>query len=176
MRVGNTDSRYQDSSFLSIEKDTALIIQKIMEDNELKKLLFYNTKDCLSKPELNQEQTYSLINKQIKIIPKLPIESKEFACVAISFDSYTPNMTNPQFRDSVVSFDIFCPYSIWDLGDFKQRPYKIAGRIDARLNNQKLTGIGTLQFLGSNYINVNKDVGVITLMYSAIHGTDDKIE
>ena len=176
MRVGNTDRQYQNSTFLSVEKDIALIVQKIMEDNELKKLLYYSTKDCLTQPDLNQEQTYSLINKQIKIIPKLPIESAEFPCIAISFDNYTPNATNPQFRDCVVSFDIFCPYSLWEIGDFRQRVYKIAGRIDARLNNQKFTGIGTLQFMGSNYINVNKDTGAVVLMYSAVHGTDDKIE
>ena len=74
MRLGNTDISYQNSSFLSLEKDTGLIVRKMLEDEELKKLLFYKTKDCLKQPELTQQETFSLIGKQIKIVPKAEID------------------------------------------------------------------------------------------------------
>ena len=42
------------------------------------------------------------------------------------------------------------------------------------LNNQKLTGIGLFQFLGCNQIILNDEFAGLTLMYSAIHGGEDK--
>ena len=178
MRVSsrNTDSFYKNSSFLSLEKDTALIVQRMLEDNELKKLLYYNTKDCLSKPDLSTEQTYSLIGKQIKIVPKAEISPEGNSYIIIGFDCFVPNGTNPQFRDNYITFDIFCPFENWDLGDFQLRPYKIAGRIDARLNKQRLTGIGTLNFIGGNNIVVNDELAGFSLTYAAIHGQDDEVE
>ena len=178
MRVSsrNTDSFYRNSSFLSLEKDTSLIVQKILEDNELKKLLYYNTKDCLDKPDLTQEESYSLIGKQIKIVPKAEINPEGYSYIVIGFDCFVPNGNNPQFRDNYITFDILCPFDHWDLGDFQLRPYKIAGRLDARLNNQKLTGIGVLNFISANNLVINDELGCITLTYAAIHGKDDEIE
>jgi hypothetical protein len=42
------------------------------------------------------------------------------------------------------------------------------------LNNQKLSGIGALEFLTANQIILNEDYGVVTLMYRATHGEEDK--
>jgi len=36
------------SSFLSMEKDTGIIVNKILQDKRLQRLLYYPTKDCLS--------------------------------------------------------------------------------------------------------------------------------
>ena len=54
------------------------------------------------------------------------------------------------------------------------RPYRIAAEIDTMFNDQKLTGIGTLQFLGAANINVNDEFSGITIFYAAIHGDEDK--
>ena len=67
-----------------------------------------------------------------------------------SFDNFRTNETNPQFRDCSVYIDILCHTDNWDLGNFRVRPLKIAGYIDGILNNTKLSGIGTFQFLGCN--------------------------
>lgn len=176
MRLGNTDISYQNSSFLSLEKDMGLIVRKLLEDEQLKKMLFYKTKDCLEQPELTQQQTYSLIGNQIKIVPKTEIHKEGKPVILISFDNFIPNSTNPEFRDNYIIFDIFCPFDIWEMGDFRLRPYKIAGRLDARLNNKKLTGIGTLHFISGNNLVVNNELAGISLTYAAIHGKDDEIE
>jgi hypothetical protein len=41
-------------------------------------------------------------------------------------------------------------------------------------NNKHLTGIGTLQFIGANQLLLNNEFGGLTLLYSAIHGGEDK--
>ena len=58
--------------------------------------------------------------------------------------------------------------------DFQLRPFKIAAEIDTMFNDQKLTGIGTLQFLGASQMIISDEYAGITLLYAAIHGGEDK--
>jgi hypothetical protein len=44
------------------------------------------------------------------------------------------------------------------------------------LNNAKLSGIGTLDFLSCNEIVLNQELSGYCLMYRAVHGSDDIIE
>jgi len=44
------------SSFLSVEKDMELLINKILANKRLQKYLYYTDKDPLSKPNLTAEQ------------------------------------------------------------------------------------------------------------------------
>lgn len=167
--------KFPESSFLSLEKDTGLIVQKMLQNENLKKLLYYPTKNCLQMNNLTQEQSFELIDKNIKIIPKLSIDNNILNYIIITFDNFNTNMTNPQFRDNIISFDIICHFDQWNLGDFKLRPYKIAGEIDAMFNNTHLTGIGTLEFLNANSLPLNDEFAGISLNYTAIHGKEDKI-
>ena len=161
------------SSFLSMEKDMAIIVDKILANTRLKKLLYYPTKDALTRPALTEDQSLELFGKQIKIVPKLEVDPEIFAYLIINFDNFTPSM-NPQFRDSVLEVDIICHFSQWQLTDFKLRPYKIAAEIDTMLNNQRLTGIGITNFLGCNQLVLNSELSGLCLMYSVVYGEEDK--
>lgn len=162
------------SSFLSMEKDLSIIIDKFMKNERLKRLLYYNTSDCLDKENISQEQGYELLNNNIRIVPKLTIDKTVLSYIIISFDQFSPNPTNTEFRDNIISFDIICHFDQWQLKDFQLRPYKIAAEIDSMLDKQHLTGIGELNFLGASQLILNEEFGGLTLMYSAIHGEEDK--
>ena len=162
------------SSFLSLEKDAALIINKCLRNERLKKLLFYADKHCLGLPNLTEEQSLTLINKQIRIHPKLLIDKDILSYIVITFDQFIPN-SNPEFRDNLIFFHIICHYDQWNLEDFKLRPYAIAGEIDTMLNNKHLTGIGTLEFIKAYQQSLNDELAGVTLVYKAIHGEEDKI-
>lgn len=166
--------QYPHSSFLSVEKDMSIIVDYFLKNDRLKKLLFYTTKDCLSKPPVSENDTYEMFGKQIKIVPKLLVDSSVLTYVIISFDNFTLNATNPEFRDNIISFDIVCHFNQWQLQDFSLRPYKIAAEIDSMFNNKHLTGIGELQFLGAKQIILTDEFAGLSLMYSAIHGGEDK--
>ena len=165
---------YPHSSFLSVEKDLDIITSTMMKNERFKKLLYYTTPDALERSNLSNKETAELFSKNIKIVPKLYVDGSVLAYVAISFDNFTPNATNPEFRDNIISFDIICHFDQWDLNDFKLRPYKIAAEIDTMFNNKHLTGIGELQFLGANQIILTDEFAGLSVMYAAIHGEDDK--
>ena len=162
------------SSFLSVEKDFSIIIDKILSNQRLKKLLYYTDKDCISKPNLTDEQSLSLFGDNIKITPKVKIDKEVKNYLVIFFDSFSTNITNPEFRDNLLVIDIICHFDSWQLKDFQLRPFLIAAEIDSMLNNQKLTGIGKLEFAGMEYENVSDEFGSYRLTYYAIHGEEDK--
>ena len=169
---------YPKSSFLSIEKDMGTIISKMFDNERLKKLLLNNTKDALLKSydEKYAEDVSLLIEDgYIRMVPKLYVDKDVLNYIIVSFDNFTPNMTNPEFRDNVISFDIICHFDQWQMKDFQLRPYKIAAEIDTLFNNRHLSGIGELQFLGANQLLINDEFAGISLMYAAIHGEDDKV-
>ena len=165
---------YPNSGFLSTEKDMGIIVNAIMKNDRLKKMLYYTTTDCLNKPKLTQEQTLDLFGKQIKIVPKLYVDGSVMNYIIISFDNFTLNATNPEFRDNIIEFDIVCHFDQWHMKDFELRPYKIAAELDSMFNEQHLTGIGTLKVLGKNQMILTDEYAGLCLMYQAVHGEEDK--
>ena len=173
MKVGQ--NYFPKSSFLSTDKDLSLIVKKIMSNQRLLKMLYYTQKDCLNGKDLTESQIISMLDKQIRIVPKIEISQECPNYIVITFNNFTPNKKNPEFRDFNISIDILCHPDHWNLGNFQLRPHKIAGEIDAMLNDQKLTGIGTLTFMGADNLLLNDELIGLTLMYKAIHGIEDKI-
>lgn len=176
------------SSFLSCEKDLETILNKLFiysqpYSNELKKLLVVNTKDVLddiNNPLFNEaikDMTLAKLRSQgyIRWQPKIMLKQHEKikSYLLFSFDNFYPNMSNPQFRDCTVIIDVICHSDYWDLGNFRSRPLKICGYIDAILNNTKLSGIGTFQFQSCNQLVLDENLTGYSLIFNAIHGTDD---
>lgn len=179
------------SSFLSVEKDIELILKKIFFDNQpynkqLLRLLVINTKDCLSNQtnqdyinKINNMNLSDLINEEyIKLSPKIkmPEHEKVKSYIIISFDNFTENASNPEFRDCTISFDIICHTDYWVMDNYQIRPIKIIGYIDGILNRTKLTGIGTLNYIGCNELILDENLSGYTLSYRAIHSSEDKTE
>ena len=165
---------YPKSSFLSTEKDMNIIVDHIMKNDRLKKMLFYTTRDCLDKPKLTEEETISLFGKQIKIVPKLYVDGSVLNYIIVSFDNFTRNGANPEFRDNIIEFDIICHFDQWHMKYFELRPYKIAAELDSMFNDKILTGIGQLEFLGANQMILTDEYAGLCVMYQAIHGEEDK--
>ena len=178
------------SSFLSCEKDAETIVKKLFVDSRpysdmFKRLLLINTTDCLNDMtnpkyiEKIKNTSIQDLHKQgyLRFGPKIALgENEEVkSYIRISFDHFTPSKNN-HFRDCIVEIDILCHPEYWDLGNFRQRPLKIAGYIDGILNENKLSGIGTLQFAGCNEILLDENLAGYCLMYAAVHGSDDYID
>ena len=165
---------YPKSSFLSTEKDMNIIIDRIMKNDRLKKMLYYTSRDCLDRPKLTDDETLSLFGKQIKIVPKLYVDGSVLNYIIISFDNFVENRENPEFRDNIIEFDIICHFDQWHMKDFELRPYKIAAELDSMFNDKRLTGIGKLEFLGANQMILTDEYAGLCIMYQAIHGEEDK--
>lgn len=171
------------SSFLSCEKDTELILRKLFIESKpysdvLKKLLVVQAPDALDKNyDVSQYDLKRLIDEQyVNMDPlvKLPEYDQVKAFIGLHFDNFTPS-DNPEFRNSMIHFEVVCNHDYWELGDYRQRPFKILGYIDGILNKSKLTGIGQLNFVGASKALLNEKWSAFALSYMATHGSDDQI-
>lgn len=175
------------SSFLSCQNDLETILKKLFIESEpysteLKKLLVINTKDCLDRNNIIyqnaiKDMSLARLKEQgyIRLVPKIQFEqhSEVKSYLLFSFDNFHPNRNNPMFRDCNVFIEAICNTECWDLGNFRSRPIKICGYVDAILNNAKLSGIGTFQFESCSEIILDSNLAGYSLAYSAIHGSDD---
>lgn len=162
------------SSFLSVEKDMEIIIDKISKNKRIQRLLYYTTPDALNRPNLTEEQAMELFGKNIKNVPKLYVDPPVYNYIIINFDNYITSLDNPEFRDNIIEFDIVCHFDQWQLQDLALRPYRIAAEIDSMINNKYLVGIGDIEFQSANIINVSDEFAGICLMYRTWHRDDDQ--
>lgn len=159
-------------------KDTSLIIQRILSNKKVLRLLYYTSPDCLesTKKDVTPEQIKEMFDtKQISNVPKVKIDKDKKTYLRITFDDFTPNATNEYYRDHIVEIKIICHFDDWDLKDFELRPYRIAGEIDSMLDRTHLTGIGELNFLGASADVYDEEYGGVTLRYLAVRGHEDDI-
>lgn len=159
-----------------MSKDAALIMDKIISNQNILKLLYYNTRDWETRPRITGEEIKEMFDSnQISSVPHIHIEKKEKTYLRLIYGQAVPNMTNPEYRDNTFGIDIITHYDNWDLGNFELRPYRIAGEIDSMLDKTHLTGIGRLEFVSSIPYIYNEEYAGVTLTYLAIRGNEDRV-
>lgn len=175
------------STFLSCEKDQETIWRRLFAESyqyseKLKRLLVVNAPDCLDNTQYQYKKIVDNITlkelhdkEYIRAVPKIEFGEHEEvkSYIMLEFDDFVPTQ-NPEFRDCTVTFNIICHLDYWEMDDYKLRPHQIAGYIDGILNESKLSGIGTLQFLGATQVVLNEYLGGIVLRYIATHGSEDE--
>jgi hypothetical protein len=50
--------------------------------------------------------------------------------LVITFDNFSTNSSNFEFRNNLICFDILCHMDYWQLEDFQLRPFRIAAELD----------------------------------------------
>jgi hypothetical protein len=162
------------SSFQIVPKMLETIVGLCMNNERLKRLLYYSDPHALSLPRLNKEQTASLIGTAIKIVPKLEIDPDVKPYIIISLDQFIPIPGQTTFRQVTLSIDILCAYKDWTLIDFGLRPYAIAGELDGMLNNSSVSlNGGVADFTGAKQLVLNEYLGGCTLYYNIETLLDD---
>lgn len=162
------------SSFASVESTLSKVVERLMKNDRLKRLLYYTDRHALGLPKLNQEQSYSLLNNQIRIVPKLTIDHDAKPYVIISLDNFVPFENQTTFRSFQLTFDVIVPFEFWQLDNFKLRPYAIAGEIDAMINNDFIFGSQVADFMGAKQLILNEALGGLSLYYNVETYIDDK--
>ena len=172
MKINNTKEPV--SSFLSVEKDAGLIMDRIFANKNLQKLLYYNTPDALYREALTEEQMQSLIDNNIKFVPKIKVDKLVETYLLINFDAFQTTY-NPEFRDNIIEFDIICHVDQWMLRDFKLRHFRIAAELDSMLDKKHLTNMGQMEFLSlDSKVVENDEFAGMCLRYRVVHGGEDK--
>lgn len=153
------------SSFMTVENTLSQVVELLLKNDRLKRLLYYTDPKALHLPKLTPAQSLSLVGNQIQIVPKLEVESNSSPHIILTFDNFEPTDDMSAFRRCTLGVDIIVPYQFWNLENFKLRPYAIAGEIDAMLNKSNQTRLGIANFAGAKMLLINSEVGGLTLYY-----------
>lgn len=165
------------SSFLGIPKDMSIIIDRILSNQNVLKLLEYNVKDWQSQPDVTGEQIKRMFDtEQISNIPRIKIDKERKTYLRLTMGTTIPNAKNPHYRDNTFGIDIISHYDDWNIGNFDTRPLRIAGEIDSMLDETHLTGIGVLHFVNQSPTIYNNEYAGVSLTYLAVRGDDDKVQ
>lgn len=170
----NAKRLQEENNFLAIPKDWKKIVEKILTNEKFLKLLYYKSKDALKLPNLSEAEKERLINKNILSHPYIPSEDEVENYIQILFDNFTQNQVNPQYVDNMIVITLLCHKYTWILEDWNLRLYTMANEVMNMLNNKKLTGIGTVQFVTASAFVPNSSVFGLTMTFMVINSINTK--
>ena len=120
------------------------IVKRLMNNQNLLKLLYYTDKDPLSQSDISDDIIRKEIyEKLIKVIPRVGPKETASSLIAIKIDRGKANK-NDEFRDIHFMVDVFVPLTQWIIKDENLRPFAIMGEIQKSLQGAKVDGIGQI--------------------------------
>ena len=122
------------------------IVTRLMANDELVKLLFYNDADPLSHENLTDvEKREKIFNKLIKIVPKVGAKETTQSCVAIRVVRGAKIGSNNEFKDIQIAIEVFTPWDQWLFKSSNLRPFAILGAIQESLEDKTVNGLGKIK-------------------------------
>lgn len=122
------------------------IMQRLMANQNLVKLLYYTDKDPLSHEDLTKEQLQNeVFGKLIKIVPRVGPKETATSIVSIRITRGRTNVVNKDFKDVIISIESFVPLTQWLIKDVNLRPFAIMGEIQRSLVGKKIDGLGKME-------------------------------
>ena len=145
------------------------IVDRLQNNQNLLKLLYYTDKDPLSQPDLTQDQIKELIfEKLIKVVPRVGPKETAKSLISLRVVRGHMNPKNNEFLDVSLGIEVFVPLTQWIIKDSNLRPFAIMGEIHKSLNNKKINGIGRL--VGGDFdINfLTEEISCYEMVYNFI--------
>ena len=122
------------------------IIDRLMANDELVKLLYYEDKDPLNGQTLTTEaKRKEVYEKLIKVVPKLTNDNNSKSKIVVYFDKGIKGFNNSEFINIGITVDIFVPLHQWFIKDSNLRPFAIMGEIQKSLDEKTINGLGKLE-------------------------------
>jgi len=145
------------------------IVNRLISNQNLLKLLYYNDKNPLSQPDLTEEQIKKeVLEKLIKIVPRIGPKETANSIVSIRVTHGRRNIENNEFRNILISIEIFVPLTQWFIKDSNLRPFAIMGEIQKSLDNKTINGMGKM-IGGSFELNfLTEEISAYEQTYSLI--------
>lgn len=121
------------------------VVKRLLANQDFLKLLYYTDKDPLANEDLTNEQIQEeVFEKLVKIIPRVGPHETAHSVVAIRVARGQGLAANGEFRNIVISVEIFVPLTQWIIKDTNLRPFAIMGEVQKSLNGKKIEGLGKM--------------------------------
>lgn len=126
------------------------IIKRLTSNQNLLKLLYYNDKDPLNQEDLTETQIKEeVLEKLIKVVPRIGPKETANSIISVRITNGRKNLENNEFRNILISIEIFVPLTQWMIKDSNLRPFAIMGEVQKSLDNKTINGMGKM--VGGNF-------------------------
>jgi hypothetical protein len=126
---------------LSLQK----IITRLMANDELVSLLYFEDKDPLNHlPLTTEEKQTEIFEKLMRIIPKVETRKDSKSVIAVYITKGSKLSQNNEFTNISINVDVFVPLTQWIIKDTNLRPFAILGKIQESLDGKTINGLGKL--------------------------------
>ena len=121
------------------------IMTRLLNNQNLLKLLYYTDKDPLNNGDLTEEQISSeVFEKLVKIVPRVGPKETAKSIISIRVVDGIQNIENNEFRNFILNIEVFTPLTQWIIKNESLRPFCIMGEIQNSLLNKTINGLGKI--------------------------------
>lgn len=130
---------------IELGENAQKIMQRLLANQNLLKLLYYTDKDPLSQPNLTEKQIQNeVFDKLVKITPRVGPKETAHSIISMRFTRGRRNMSNNEFENISIAIESFVPLTQWVIKGINLRPFAIMGEIQKSLNGKTINGLGKL--------------------------------
>ena len=121
------------------------IISRLMANDDLVKLLYYEGADPYENPALtDEEKKAEIFEKLIKTVPRVGTKDTAKSVVVVYIQKAGKIPGNKEFRNVRILVDVIVPLSQWFIKDTNLRPFAILGKVQESLDDKTVNGLGKI--------------------------------
>lgn len=161
------------SKMQNLNTDMFIILNKLLANKNLCKLLAYTDSDPLSLNDV--EQSKSLLFNNIYPFSFVPdVQSDPTTIINVIFDNFTLVNSNNSYTTNLVVFNILCHQDLWLINNNQLRPFSIMSELDKIFNDVLCIGLQKLYLESANVIVANEKYSGYILSYIATNDNNIK--
>lgn len=150
-------------------KNLQKMVTRLLANDDLVKLLYYENQDPLSCAALTPKQKQELIyEKLIKITPRSVESDTNKSIVAIYINRGSKLGENAEFRLIEFTVDIVVPLEAWIIKDDNLRPFAILGQVQESLAGKTINGLGKISGGDFDLTNLTTKLSVYSQTFTIV--------
>lgn len=121
------------------------IVKRLLTNDELVKLLYYEQDDPFGQPALSTEQkNVEVFEKLIKTVPRVGTKDTARSVIVVYVQRAGKLSGNKEFRNVRILVDVIVPLTQWYIRDTNFRPFAILGQVQSSLDEKTINGLGKI--------------------------------
>ena len=121
------------------------IVKRLLANDDLVKLLYYEQDDPMGQPALNTEmKEREVFEKLIKTVPRVGTKDTAKSVIVVYVQKAGKLSGNKEFRNVRILVDVIVPLTQWYIRDTNFRPFAILGQIQSSLDDKTVNGLGKI--------------------------------
>ena len=121
------------------------IIRRLMANDELVNLLYYEDENPLEQPSLSTEvKQREIFEKLIKTVPRVGTKDTAKSVIVVYVQRAGKIPGNKEFKNVKNLVDVIVPLTQWYIKNAYLRPFAILGRVQESLDDKTINGLGKM--------------------------------